>query len=79
MRLVEAPGQLAPAVLDLTAGEGRGVVVIDGTIVDGENVDIPFLGVHMSGGKTISDAIDTMAADDAVRAIVLRVDSPARA
>ncbi len=53
-----------------------GVVVVDGTIVDGENFDIPLLGIRGSGGVTISRAIDRLAADPAVVAIVLRVDSP---
>ena len=53
-----------------------GVVVIDGTIVDGDNVDVPFLDVHMSGGHTVSEAIDRMADDSRIRAIVLRIDSP---
>jgi protease-4 len=57
-------------------GDQVGVVVIDGTIVDGENVDVPFLNVHMSGGRTVSDAIDRLAGDSRVRAIVLRIDSP---
>ncbi len=52
-----------------------GVVVVDGTIVDGENVDIPILGIHGSGGRTVARAIDRLAADPAVPAIVLRVDS----
>ena len=51
-------------------------VVIDGTIVDGENVDVPLFDVHMSGGRTIADAIDTLAGDGRIRAIVLRIDSP---
>ena len=53
-----------------------GVVVVDGTIVDGENVDVPFFDVHMSGGRTVADAIDKLAADKRIRAIVLRIDSP---
>ncbi len=53
-----------------------GVVVIDGAIVDGENVDVPFIDVHMSGGRTIVDAIDKLAGDPRIRAIVLRIDSP---
>jgi protease-4 len=57
-------------------GDQVGVVVVDGTIVDGENVDVPFLGVHMSGGRTVSEAIDRLAADNRIRAIVLRIDSP---
>jgi protease-4 len=53
-----------------------GVVVIDGTIVDGDNVDVPFLDIHMSGGRTVVEALDRMAANPRIRAIVLRVDSP---
>jgi protease-4 len=53
-----------------------GVVVIDGTIADGENVDIPLIGIHLSGGRTVVRAIETMAADPSVVAIVLRIDSP---
>lgn len=52
-----------------------GVVVVDGTMVDGENVDIPLLGLHFSGGRAVSRAIDRLAADPSVRAIVVRVDS----
>jgi len=53
-----------------------GVVFVDGDIVDGDNVDIPFIGVHMSGGRTVVRAIEQLAADSSIRAIVLRVDSP---
>ncbi len=53
-----------------------GVVVIDGTIVDGENVDVPFLDIHMSGGRTIVKSIDELAENPRIRAIVLRIDSP---
>jgi protease-4 len=53
-----------------------GVVVIDGTIVDGENVDVPFLDVHMSGGRTIVESIDQLAEGPRIRAIVIRIDSP---
>lgn len=53
-----------------------GVVVIDGAIIDGENVDVPFIDVHMSGGRTVVDAIDRFADDPRIRAIVLRIDSP---
>ncbi|MDB4975713.1 MAG: Protease [Myxococcaceae bacterium] len=53
-----------------------GVVMIDGTIIDGDNVDVPLLDVHMSGGHTIAAAIDKLAEDRRIRAIVLRIDSP---
>jgi protease-4 len=61
---------------DWYAGPRIGVVMIDGSIVDGDNVDIPLLGLHMTGGKTAVAAIDAFTADPLTRAIVLRVDSP---
>ncbi|MET0387822.1 MAG: signal peptide peptidase SppA, partial [Polyangiales bacterium] len=70
-------GELATkARRDWYAGPRVGVVVIDGTLVDGRSVDIPFLGMHMTGGRTAVGAIDAMRADPLVRAIVLRIDSP---
>jgi len=53
-----------------------GVVVIDGAIVDGDNVDVPFLDIHLSGARTVVNAIDRMTENPRIRAIVLRVDSP---
>jgi protease-4 len=53
-----------------------GVVVIDGELTDGENVDVPLLEIHTTGGRTASAAIDQLAADPAVAAIVVRIDSP---
>ncbi len=53
-----------------------GVVLVDGSIVDGNSIDIPILDIHFSGGQTISKALETMADDPAIGAIVLRVDSP---
>lgn len=61
---------------DWYAGPSIGVVVIDGSIIDGESLDVPLLGIHMTGGRTAVRAIDAMRADPLVRAIVLRVDSP---
>ena len=53
-----------------------GVIVVDGAMVDGENVDLPIVEIHQSGGETVAKAIDAMAADRSIAAIVLRVDSP---
>lgn len=52
------------------------IVLIDGDIVDGSNVDIPLLDIHMTGGRTVARTIEQLAADPTVRAIVLRIDSP---
>jgi protease-4 len=61
---------------DWDSGPRIGVVMIDGTIVDGNNVDVPFLGMHMTGGRTATAAIDGLANDPMTSAIVVRVDSP---
>jgi protease IV len=53
-----------------------GVLLVDDQIVDGESVDVPFIGIHMSGGDTLVSELDAMANDPNIRAIVLRVDSP---
>jgi protease-4 len=53
-----------------------GVVVVDGDMVDGDNVDIPLVDIHLSGGRTVSQAIQGFTEDPTVRAIVVRVDSP---
>jgi protease-4 len=52
-----------------------GVVVVDGDIVDGDNLDIPIIGITQSGGRTVVEAIEGLAADPWCSAIVLRVDS----
>lgn len=51
------------------------VVVIDGTIVDGPNRDIPFVGVHQTGSDDIVRVLDRLAHDSSVGAVILRVDS----
>lgn len=53
-----------------------GVVVIDGEMIDGENLDIPLLEIHATGGRTAVEVIDAMAGDPAIAAIVVRIDSP---
>lgn len=53
-----------------------GVVVIDGTMVDGKNVDVPLLDIHLSGARTVVEALERMSKDPTVESIVLRIDSP---
>ncbi len=53
-----------------------GVVMVDGDIVDGDNVDIPLIGIQQSGGRTVVEAIEAFAADPRCRAMIVRVDSP---
>jgi protease-4 len=67
-----------PGEVDRHFGEAShvGVVVIDGELTDGENVDVPLLEIHTTGGRTASAAIDQLAADPAIAAIVVRIDTP---
>jgi len=53
-----------------------GVVVVDGSIVDGDNVDLPIVNIHRTGSRTLVQTVEAMAADPSIRAIVVRVDSP---
>ncbi|MGB1701453.1 MAG: signal peptide peptidase SppA, partial [Nannocystaceae bacterium] len=53
-----------------------GVVLVEGTIVDGESLSIPLLGIRNAGGDTIAETIRTLRADRACRGILLRVNSP---
>ena len=52
------------------------VVVIDGALVDGDNVDYPIIEIHQSGGRTVSRTLDALAADRSIAAVVVRIDSP---
>ncbi|MEM9069402.1 MAG: signal peptide peptidase SppA, partial [Myxococcota bacterium] len=52
------------------------VVVVDGSIVDGNNVDLPIIEIHQTGGRTITQTLDALIADRTVAAIVVRIDSP---
>lgn len=53
-----------------------GVVVIDDEIVDGESVEVPLIGIHMSGAETIIRELEALGRDPSIRAVVVRVDSP---
>jgi protease-4 len=68
----------APAAKPIRLGPSGqiGVVVIDGSIIDGESVDVPLIGTHMSGSRTLEQSLDELAENSRIRAIVLRIDSP---
>lgn len=52
------------------------VIYLDGDIVGGESQSVPLIGRKLVGGETIVQAIAQARADDDVKAIVLRIDSP---
>jgi protease-4 len=52
------------------------VVLVDGTLVDGEGSDFPFPSNEFAWSDRIIAALEEVAADPSVRAVVLRVNSP---
>ncbi len=82
--LAEALGQrlplrAAPPARVESVWGARGSVallVVDGTLTEGRNLDVPWLDVHTSGARTLVRTIEQLAADDSVEAVLLRVHSP---
>lgn len=56
--------------------ERIGVLLVEGTIIEGKNIEIPFLDIRFTGAQTIATLLDSMAADPSIAAIVIRIDSP---
>ena len=74
-RVVFAPADLG----DRANGWARpqlAVIRIEGDIVDGKSMTVPFGGERLVGGGTIAEAITRARLNPRVRAIVLRIDTP---
>ncbi len=52
------------------------VLLVDGQLVEGDGGDVPFGGREMAWSDRLTDAIEQVAQDSSVRAVVLRVNSP---
>jgi len=52
------------------------VVHIDGDLIDGESVHVPFFDIKMTGAKTLTKVLRDLAEDPRIHAVVLRIDSP---
>ncbi len=52
------------------------VVTIEGEIIDGESFTIPLLGRSVAGAATLTKTIERLGQDDAVRAVVVRCNTP---
>lgn len=53
-----------------------GIVYIDGVIVDGESGQSPFGGSSITGAAAVNRVLRKLREDRAVKAVVLRIDSP---
>jgi protease-4 len=54
---------------------GVAVVRIDGSMIDGKSLSIPFVGLRMIGDRSVVELLDRLRADSSVGAVVLRIDS----
>ena len=52
------------------------VVHVQGDLVDGESLDIPFLRIRTTGAETLTKTLRSLADNPAIRAVVVRIDSP---
>jgi len=52
------------------------VLHIEGTLVEGESMEIPWLGFRTAGAATIAKTLREIARDEDVETVVLRIDSP---
>ena len=52
------------------------VVHIDGDIIDGESVDVPFFNIRMTGAKTMTKELRKLAENPDITAVVLKINSP---
>jgi len=59
-------------------GPGPEVAVlhIDGTMSDGESLEVPIVGAKLAGSETLSRQIRALREDRRVKAVVVRIDSP---
>ncbi len=53
-----------------------GVLFVEGDIIDGKSQTIPIADLRLVGHQTVIEALTKLRADDHVRAIVLRINSP---
>lgn len=52
------------------------VLHVEGTMSDGDSLDLPIVGSKLAGSKTLTAQIRALRADRNVKAIVVRIDSP---
>ncbi len=66
----------AEANRSFARGPRVALVVMDGSLVDGDNVDYPIVETHQTGGRTLVRTLEAVRADPSIDAVVLRIDSP---
>jgi protease-4 len=77
-RKVEAHGAEQAAGHAPAFGPGPEIAVlhIEGTMSDGESLELPLVGSKLAGSKTLTAQIEALREDKRVKAVVVRIDSP---
>ncbi|MEM7608339.1 MAG: signal peptide peptidase SppA [Myxococcota bacterium] len=52
------------------------VLTLDGSLVNGDNVDYPIVEIHQTGARTFIQHLEAARRDRSIRAVLLRIDSP---
>ena len=66
----------APAAPTAWPSRRVAVLFVDGTMVDGQNVELPFGMGAFAGSDTLGEALEQCRRDSTIAAVVLRVNSP---
>ncbi len=69
-------GETDPELPTWSTAPYTAVVLVEGTIIDGESRTIPFLNIQFAGADTLLKQLRTLRADPMCKGIVLRVNSP---
>ncbi len=73
---LDSPGSLRRRPARWQVGPGVAVILVEGDIVRGKSTTIPLLNRRLVGDETIAKALGWARASSAVKAVVIRVNSP---
>lgn len=74
--VLQAPSKRPPHAEAYGPGPVIAVLHIEGTLGDGDSLEVPLVGSKLAGSKTLAAEIRKLHADRLVKAIVVRIDSP---
>ena len=74
--VLRAPAKRPPHEEAYGPGPMIAVLHVEGTMSDGESLELPLVGSKLAGRKTLTAQIKALREDRRVKAIVVRIDSP---
>ena len=73
---LKAPGKRPAHAEAFGPGPVIAVLHVEGTLGDGDSLEVPVVGSKLAGSRTLEKQIKALTDDRMVRAIVVRIDSP---